>query len=283
MSFIYDVNSENFASDVIQASHETPVVVDFWATWCGPCQTLLPILSKLAEEYAGKFRLAKVEIDQQPELANQFAVRSVPTVKIIKQGKIVDEFMGAIPENQIRDILDRHIENEADQQLQQALLLYQQGDSQAAMELMQQIMLAKPDNHQVRIQFANMLLREGHFSDARDLLNSLPVAAQQDEDAKALFAQLTFIDIVTDAPDLEELEQRVQQQPDSKSRYQLSAHYLLRGMYTEGMEQLLQIIASDRNFQDDAGRKTLLQVFDLLGANHPLVADYRRKLARMLY
>ena len=141
MSFSIDITETNFIAEVIEASHKTPVLVDFWATWCEPCKNLMPVLSKLAEEYAGQFRLAKVEIDQEQNLATQFAVRSVPTVKMVVNGEIVDEFTGALPEGQIREFINKHINQTEDSPLQQAITAYQQGETDSALTKMQAVRL----------------------------------------------------------------------------------------------------------------------------------------------
>ncbi len=279
----FDVTEENFASQVIEASHQQPVLVDFWATWCGPCQSLMPILEQLAQSYQGKFLLAKVEIDSQQGLASQFGVRSVPTVKLVKNGQIVDEFTGALPESQIRSFLDKHIESEFDQLMQQALTLYQQGDSETAMAQMGQILQADPDNLKNKITYANILLREQHVDEAKKWLASLPAEASQDPQVQAMHAQLEFISIVENAPDMASLQQQLVNNPNnSEARYQLSAHAILQGQFELAFEQLLDLVKRDRQYQDDAGRKALLKLFDLLGDQHELVSSYRRKLAMAL-
>ena len=282
-SYSFDVTEENFASQVIEASHQAPVLVDFWATWCGPCQSLMPLLQKLADDYKGKFLLAKVEIDQQQNLATQFAVRSVPTVKLVKNGQIVDEFTGALPEGEIRAFLEKHIEHESDQLMQQAVQTYQQGQIEQALQQMQQLILDDPANEQNRVIFATVLLRENRVDDAMELINSLSTEMKESDDVKALLAQLEFVNITKDAPDINSLQARLDSDPsDCEARYQLSGYCMLQGDYEAGMQQLLEIVKRDRSYNDDAGRKTLLKVFDMLGGSGELVQKYRRALALLL-
>ena len=279
----FEVTEQNFASQVIEASHQQPVLVDFWATWCGPCQSLMPILEQLAQSYQGKFLLAKVEIDSQQGLASQFGVRSVPTVKLVKNGQIVDEFTGALPESQIRTFLDKHIENESDQLMQQALTLYQQGEREAALSQMGQILQAHPDNPNNKLVYTNILLREQHTDEAKKWLDTLSAEAGDNPQVQAMQAQLEFIHIVDNAPDMVTVQQQVADDPgNSEARYQLSAHAILQGQFDIAFEQLLEVVKRDRQFQDDAGRKALLKLFNLLGDSHELVSSYRRKLALAL-
>lgn len=283
MSSSIDITESNFMQEIIEASHNTPVLVDFWATWCEPCKSLMPILEKLADEYAGQFRLAKVEIEQEQNLATQFAVRSVPTVKMVVNAEIVDEFTGALPEAQIREFINKHINKIVDSPLQNAINSYQQGDTESAIESMQEILIAEPQNPMVRIEFANMLMREKRFDDARDLLMSLSVDDKNNPAALALMDQLESIDAVVSAPDIDDLLQIIEQDPNNcLAREQLSAHYKLRGDYAASMDQLLEIVKRDRSYKEDIGRTGLLKIFEMLGYNHDLVSHYRRKLAQTL-
>ncbi len=283
MQYSFDVTAETFQSQVIDASHQAPVLVDFWATWCGPCQTLMPLLTRLAEDYQGQFLLAKVEIDQQQQLAAHFGVRSVPTVKLVKNGQIVDEFTGALPEGEIRAFLDKHIEKESDRRMQQAVTFYEQGETEQALQQMQQIILDDDKNMQNRIIFAETLIKEQRYEDARQLLNSLSMDVQMTPEVSALYAQLEFNETLTGADDIESLQKRIEADPkDSEARYQLSAHYLSRDNYEAAMEQLLEIVKRDRSYNDDAGRKGLLRIFELLGNSGELVSKYRRLLAQAL-
>jgi len=171
----------------------------------------------------------------------------------------------------------------SDSPLQQAIDAYEQGETESALEKIQEVLIAEPQNPIVRVEFANMLMREKRFDDARDLLDSLSADEKNNPIALALFGQLESIDAVVDAPDFEELLQTIEQNPKNcLAREQLSAHYKLRGDYVAAMEQLLAIVQCDRNYNDEAGRKGLLKIFDLLGHDHELVGQYRRKLAQIL-
>lgn len=283
MSNSIDVTESTFTQVVIEASHSKPVLVDFWATWCEPCKSLMPTLEKLADEYAGGFLLAKVEVDQNQDIAAKFSIRSVPTVKILVNGEAVDEFAGVLPESQIREFINKYLNPIEDSELQRALTAYQQGETESALTKMQEILIAEPENPMVRIEFANILMREKRFDDARDLLNSLSIDDKSNPAALALFVQLESIDAVLDAPDIESLLQTIEQEPSNcLAREQLSAHYKLRGDYVAAMDQLLEIVRRDRNYSEDAGRTGLLKIFDMLGHQHELVGQYRRKLAQTL-
>ena len=283
MSNIININEENFLQEVIDTSHQTPVLVDFWASWCEPCKTLSPILDNLSAEYAGQFRLAKIDVEQEQNLAAQFAIRSVPTLKMVINGQFVDPFDGELSEHSVREYINKHLNAKNDTPLQHAILCYQNGEVELALEKMQEVLLAEPQNPMVRIEFANILMREKRFGDAQDLLQSLSDEDKNNPAALALIAQLESINVVIDAPDVESLLEITEK--DSKNylaREQLSAHYILRGDFISAMEQLLEIVRRDRTYHDDAGRAGLLKIFEILGNEHELVTQYRRKLAQAL-
>lgn len=278
--FSIDVTEQNFMQEVLDASQQQPVLVDFWATWCAPCKSLIPLLEKLAETYQGGFVLAKIDIDQQQGLASQFGVRSVPTVKLFKNGQIVDEFSGILPEAQIREFLDKHIDRESDQLMAQALYEYEEGHKKEALSKMGGIIQADKENENNIILYAKVLLREGHTKAASDWLQTLSPQMKSSDEVTALLTQLEFTHILESAPDAATLEKRIKQDPkDSEAHYQLSAHYILQGKIEDALDQLLQIVMYDRAYNDDAGRNGLLKLFALLGNEHPLVSKYRRKLA----
>ena len=283
MSNIIDINEENFLQEVIDTSHQTPVLVDFWASWCEPCKTLLPILDNLSAEYAGQFRLAKIDVEQEQNLAAQFAIRSVPTLKMVINGQFVDPFDGELSEHSVREYINKHLNAKNDTPLQHAILCYQNGEVELALEKMQEVLLAEPQNPMVRIEFANILMREKRFNDAQDLLQSLSDEDKNNPAALALVAQLESINIVIDAPDVENLLEIIEKDPKNYlAREQLSAHYILRGNFISAMEQLLEIVRRDRAYNDDGGRTGLLKIFKILGNEHELVTQYRRKLAQAL-
>jgi putative thioredoxin len=283
MSYSFDVTAENFANAVIEASHQQPVLVDFWATWCGPCQSMMPVLTQLAEHYQGAFLLAKVEIDQQQALAQQFGVRSVPTVKLFKQGQLVDEFAGALPEGQIREFIDRYIDKASDQAMQQALHQYQLGQSEAALTEMAHILETDPDNQRNKLVYAKVLFKEGRYQEAGQWLDSLPATLSDEHEVSALRAQLEFIQIAETAPDQDTLEQSIHHDAsNSEARYQLAIRQLLQGQVESSLEHLMYIVQHDRNYGDDAARKAVLKIFSLLGEENELVPLFRRRLAMAL-
>ena len=278
----YDTNLETFPDNVIEASMKGPVMVDFWAPWCGPCQSLMPILDKLADEYQGAFKLAKVNIDEQQQLAQQFAVRSVPTVKIVSQGQIVDEFSGAIPESDIRAMLSKYIVRESDALMATALQAYQKGDENA-LPSMVEIINADPANHHIRLQYVDVLVNEGQIDDARKILQSLPEDVQQQAEVSGLMSRLDVMAKAAEYGDIQTYIDKVVANPDDcEAHHQLSVVYIAHGQFQEALEQLLEIMRRDRQFNDDIGRKDMLKVFDMLGNTGELVSYYRKQMASLL-
>jgi putative thioredoxin len=164
---------QNFQNLVLEKSINKPVLVDFWADWCQPCQTIMPMLAKLAEEYDGKFELAKVNADEEQELAAHFGIKSLPTMKLFYQGQIVDERMGAVPESDIRAMIDKHIVSESDQLVQAAMMAYQQGHTEQALEVLNNALAKDPDNAELKVTIAQMVYGEGDSKSAEVLLDSL--------------------------------------------------------------------------------------------------------------
>jgi putative thioredoxin len=275
-AYIIDITAENFAS-VVERSTQVPVLVDFWATWCEPCKVLLPLMEKLAAEYQGKFLLAKVNIDEQQALATQFGVRSVPTVKMIRDGRVVDEFTGALPESQIRSFIDNHLEQPADRFLAAAEEAWGAGDAAQAEALLRQVMNEIPEDHRAQLMLAELHAVTGRTDEAAQLLATLPADLALSSQAEALRARLTFASAAAGAPEIEALQQALAAAPgDSKARHQLAARLVLAGDVEGALEQLLELLRRDRAYGDDAGRKGMLQVFDLLGGQGELVNRYRR-------
>jgi putative thioredoxin len=282
--YIHNVGMQNFQQLVLEKSINTPVLVDFWADWCQPCQTIMPMLAKLAEEYAGKFELAKVNADQEQELAAHFGIKSLPTMKLFYQGKIVDERLGAVPESDIRAMLDKHIVSEADQLMQAAMLAYQQGQTDKALELLNNALAKDPDNAQLKATMARLVYAQGDSESATALLDSLDDEGSKLDSVIKLRAEMKLAQQLADLPDLGEIEQRLAKNPlDLEALLQKSRHLTAHGDYDNAMECLLTIMRTDRGFEDDIGRLSLLELFDMLGGEHPSVQVYRRKLFTLLH
>jgi len=282
--YIHNVSMQNFQNLVLENSINKPVLVDFWADWCQPCQTIMPMLAKLAEEYAGKFELAKVNADAEQELAAHFGIKSLPTMKLFFKGQLVDERMGAVPESDIREMLDKHIVSESDQLMQAAMLAYQQGQTEQALEMLNQALAKDPDNAELKITIAQMVQAQGDSDSALLLLDNLDDEGSKLDSAIKLRAEINMAAQLADLPDLNEIEQRLSQNPnDLEALLQKSRHLTAQGDYDNAMECLLTVMRNDRSFEDDAGRTSLLEIFDMLGGEHPSVQKYRRKLFTLLH
>lgn len=280
----FDVNADNFDTYVLQNSHQVPVLVDFWADWCAPCKMLMPLLSKLAEEYQGRFLLAKVNSDEQQELSTRYGVRSLPTVMVFRNGEIVDQFMGAQPESVVRELLDRHIERESDKQRAEAAALMQAGDREAAGRLLREAMAADPDNHRVLIDLAEWLIAEQAFDEAEALLQGLPADKRDDESVRQLQSKLQLARSTANAPDEASLRQRIEaNENDLEARYLLAMQCIARGDYEQGLELLMSVLRANLNYADGAARQAMLDTFELLGNSGERVSHYRRQLATLLY
>lgn len=281
--YIADVTQQTFDAQVLARSHELPVLVDFWAAWCGPCQVLMPVLARLADEYRGKFLLAKVNGDNEQQLASRYGVRNLPTVKLFRNGQVVEEFMGAQPEKTIRALLDRHIPRESDALLQQAMAAARAGRLDEALAAVQRAVADDPANDRPRLELARLYAHLGRADEAEQALKGLSTETRDGVEATALRAQLEFARIVQGARAPAELLEAVNANPkDSAARYELAAHLVLRQQLEPALDQLLEIVRTDRKFRDDAARKAMIAVFNLLGGSGEIVNLYRRKLSLAL-
>jgi putative thioredoxin len=280
---IADVTQQTFESQVLAKSREIPVLVDFWAAWCGPCKMLMPVLEKLTDEYRGKFFLAKVNSDVEQALAARYAVKSLPTVKLFKNGQPVDEFLGVQPEKTIRALLDRHIPRESDTLVYNAMLAARSGRPDEALTILQQAAETDPANDRAKLELARLHATLGHAEEAEATLASLSAEAKASTDAVGLRAQIEFARIAAGARPPEALLTAIAANAkDSAARYELAAHLVLRQQYEAALDQLLEIVRTDRKFRDDAGRKAMVSIFNLLGGSGDLVNQYRTKLSMAL-
>ena len=281
---ITDVTADTFNTLVIERSGSVPVLVDFWADWCGPCQMQMPMLKKLVADYDGKFALAKVNTDEQKELARSFKIRSLPTMHLYKNGEIVEEILAAQTESDMRILLERHIERESDAIRQKAMEAYAQGDSEQAFTLLRETREAEPDNHQLTLDLIELSIKEELPEQAETLLSDLPHDVRNETEAVRLRSLLDFTRVAMQAAPLQELEATTREQPDElESRYQLASRYVLEERFEDAMSAFMYILEQDRAFRDDAGRTGLLAVFELLGNEGELVNSYRRRLFNALH
>jgi len=286
-SHVFEAGEANFETDVLQASLQTPVLVDFWATWCGPCKTLGPILEKLAGEYAGAFRLAKVDCDKEQQLAGMFGVRSIPTVVLIQGGQIVDAFSGALPESQVREFLKRHrvepasrIEAPA-QDVEDGAVPAE--TPQAAIARIGQALATDPDNAGLKLDLALARARSGDTTNAQATLDTLPIDLAEDDRAKALTALLAMQQSLAQIPPATELRARVERDPrDFTALDGLGVRQLLDGDAAEAMQQWLAILAADRGWNEGLARKRLLDAFRIVH-DEALVSTTRRKMSSLLF
>lgn len=281
---VFDARLEQFEADVLLKSQEVPVLVDFWAPWCGPCKTLGPVLEKLAAEFNGGFLLAKVDVDQEQQLAGYFQVKSVPTVMLVKGGQIVDGFPGALPEGQLREFLKHHgveplaaPEPEADPAAPVA------PDPHAEVVRLRAALAAEPDKDETRLDLALALLHTGAVTEAETLLDALPANLAQDDRALRGRARLGFAALLKDAPPAAVLEAAIAADPaDLRARHLLGAHHLVAGQAQAGLEQFLEMLRRDRAFQDGLPRKALIDAFRVV-EDADLVGSYRRKMASLIF
>lgn len=284
---IFDVQGpESFDRDVIEASFTQPVLVDFWAEWCAPCKALMPVLAKITEQYKGELLLAKVNCDIEQEIVARFGIRSLPTVVLFKEGQPVDGFAGAQPESAILEMLKPHVaepQEELANPLEQAQILFNDSRFGEAEALLKNLLSQDNSNEAALIMYARCLAERGELSEAEAVLN----AVKGDEHKQALAgarAQLTFLKQVKDLPETAELKSRLARDPgDDEALFQLSLQQLARQQYEAALEGLLKLFIRNRSFNEGITHKTLLQVFDLLGNDHPLVTQYRRKLYQAIY
>ena len=280
--FIIDVNRDNYAQ-LMEASFKVPVLVDFWASWCQPCHMLMPVLAKLADEYQGKFLLGKLNTEEQQEIAARFGIRSIPTVKLFRDGQPVDEFMGALPEQAVREFLDRHVARESDVQVTEAREQLAAGNAAGAVVLLDEAREADPENPRIILALAEAQVAAGDIDAAEATLDSLPATERDKPEATSLRSRLFFEGLVADAPTANELQARIaDDQGDLEALYQLALRMVVEQDYDKGMELLLEVMRQDRNFGGGDARVGLLRVFELLG-DDARVGDYRRRMASLLH
>lgn len=286
---IKDGNSVGFVDDVIKASMKVPVVVDFWATWCGPCKTLTPLLEKLVQQAGGRVRLVKIDIDKNQDLAAQLRIQSVPTVYAFVGGRPVDAFVGAQPESKVRAFIDQLTRGGGASPIDEGLELAQQavaeGDLAGAMDLYGQILQQDPRQPKALAGMIRCRLSNGDIKGARSMLKGVPADLVANADIAAAASAVDLVEQSRGASgDVADLRRRVRAQPDDKqARFDLSVALFAQGATEGAIDELLEIVRADREWNEDAARKQLVRIFDALGPSHPLTIASRRRLSSILF
>ena len=274
--YVKDVGLEDFEETVVAESERRPVVVDFWAPWCAPCRVLGPMLEKLAEEFRGDFLLAKVDTEANPELAQHFDIRSIPNVKVFKNGSVVDELMGVVPEREVRKFLRRHCSSAAERKYVEGM---------AAARTAFEAALESDSSHSgALVELGKLAAAAGDTDGAKSLWDRVPDDSSSWERAQSLKRSLEFQIVCTEAGGAEESAARVAAEPDNINfRYAHGCCMAGKGDYLAALEDFLFVVARDKGYRDQAARKAMLTIFALVGERSELAEEYRKRLALVLF
>ena len=277
-----EAGDDDFETAVLQRSQEVPVLVDFWAPWCGPCRVLGPVLEKLAEEHAGKFLLAKINVDDNPSVAAAFGIQGIPAVKLFRDGAVASEFTGALPEPMVREFLSQFLPSATDQQAVEAAELEKAGKVAEAKDLYQTILEHEPSHAKALLGSGRLLMNEGDNQAALNQLDRIPLVAEERKEADRLIARLNLQGGAVQ--DESELRAKLKSEPNNlEGRFALAQALAGKEKYEEALAEFLTIIKADRSFRDDGARKAMIQIFEVLGSDHPLTEKYRSELAKVLF
>lgn len=282
---IFDTSAARFATDVIERSRSVAVALDFWAPWCAPCRALAPLLEELVRTYAGRLCVARVNTDEEPALAAQFAIRSIPDVRIFREGRQVDGFVGVQPLPRLKALFDKHVPRASEGLREQAQARIKAGDAAGAVALLRTLLAEDPENAAAKIDLADALARSvGDAAEAERILDALPPNVAAGKEADAVRARIHFLRNAATSSEAEELRRRVQEEDaELAALMRLAAYELLHGDATRGLDLLLTIMRRDRRFEDDLGRRSLLHAFQLIGESDERIGRYRRKMTALLY
>ena len=280
---IFDVTLENFETDVIAASDGVPVVVDFWAPWCAPCKTLTPILEKLAVEYGGRFRLAKVNADEQQEVASMFGVKSLPTVIAVKGQKPASAFQGAQPESVVRQFLDKIVPSVSDEKIGKAKAKLDAGDIQGAVDELKLALALNPQLDAARVMLADIAMRDNRIDEAKAYLDACKPLTRMDEEFQRVATKIAAAEEAGNSPEAAALKARIDKDGnDHDARFQLASVYATQSQFEPAFQTLLESVQRDRAWNEQAAKKRLVEYFSLAKEQPELVRRYRQALAATL-
>lgn len=288
---VKESSEATFMQDVIDASQETPVIVDFWAPWCGPCKQLGPILEKVVTEARGAVKMVKINVDENQQIAQQLRIQSIPAVYAFSGGRPVDAFQGALPESQVKQFVDKLIEEAGTKQsspiedaLAQAKEMMDAGDTESALSIYAQVIEHEPENAAAMAGMARALVTAGDTAKAREVLSNVPNDLRDDSEVAAAWSALELAEKAAEAGDLGDLREKVAaNENDHQARFDLAVALYAGGDAEHAIDELIEIVRRDRTWNDDAARKEILKIFETLDPAHEVTVAGRRKLSAVLF